>query len=423
MRVILSNLGTHGDIQPFLALGLEMAKHGHHPVVVSSSYFRPIAERLGLEFHALGPDLRPAIFNINMAIISRPEVSHSVEALTWIGAALTSQLFPMYRELLHLSDSAGALVCGQMQPAGRMVHDATGIPFASMQLTNLGSRGTAAYRHATEALINPARAEAGLPALDDPLTTGNESPQLSLYAFSRHVRPRQLDWPAHAHVCGYLFLDDSQWAPDAALEEFLRDGEPPVAVTFGSNMISQGDRFTELIVRALNRTGRRFLIQRGWSELAIPASPPHAMCVGYVPHEWLFPRCACVVHHGGAGTSGSVFRAGVPGVFVPHAFDQFAWSEFAADLGCSPRPVPFRDLTEDLLAEAIVDCLRNPSYALRARHLASLIAAEDGCARARRLIEQLVAATSGESEKESPARLQQQQVRRRAHIFRQRSRR
>ena len=191
MRVILSNLGTHGDILPFFALAVELARHGHDPVIVSSSYFRTDADRLGFEFHSIGPDLRPAIFEINMAIIRSPALSHSSEALSWIGASLTGQLVPIYRELLYLSDGADALVCGQMQPAGRMVHDTTGIPFASLQLTNLGSRGTTAYRKATEALINPARAEVGLPPLKDPMTSGSESPKLSLYAFSRYVRPRR----------------------------------------------------------------------------------------------------------------------------------------------------------------------------------------------------------------------------------------
>ncbi|HET7090157.1 MAG TPA: nucleotide disphospho-sugar-binding domain-containing protein, partial [Anaerolineae bacterium] len=72
-----------------------------------------------------------------------------------------------------------------------------------------------------------------------------------------------------------------------------------------------------------------------------------------VPHEWLFPRMAAIVHHGGAGTTAEAVRAGVPSIVTPFFADQPFWGQRIADLGVGPAPIPQRRLTTQKLAEAI----------------------------------------------------------------------
>jgi sterol 3beta-glucosyltransferase len=96
-------------------------------------------------------------------------------------------------------------------------------------------------------LINPFRAEYGLPPLRHPLTHDANSPQLALYAMSRHVFPPPPGWPAHYHMTGYFFLDDESYRPDPALAEFLKEGEPPVVITFGSMTHDDPEAITELL--------------------------------------------------------------------------------------------------------------------------------------------------------------------------------
>jgi sterol 3beta-glucosyltransferase len=109
-----------------------------------------------------------------------------------------------------------------------------------------------------------------------------------------------------------------------------------------------------------------------------------------VPHHWLFPRCRAIVHHGGAGTTAAVLRAGRPGIVVPHAFDQIGWAELTHQLGCSPVPLRYADLTADRLASALAAVDGDGSYARHAAALAIDIRAERGVERARTLIESLV---------------------------------
>src|SRR6185503_2604975 len=172
-----------------------------------------------------------------------------------------------------------------------------------------------------------------------PLTHDANSPQLALYAMSRHVFPPPPDWPAHYQMTGYFFFDDSSYEPYPELLEFLAAGEPPVVITFGSMTHDDPEAITELLLEAVGKVGCRTIIQQGWSGLAKREMPPGVHAAGFVPHAWLFPHASCVVHHGGPGTAAAAFRAGIPSIFVPHTFDQPIWADLAHDLG-TVAPIP-----------------------------------------------------------------------------------
>ncbi|MEU1229845.1 glycosyltransferase [Streptomyces sp. NPDC005828] len=141
----------------------------------------------------------------------------------------------------------------------------------------------------------------------------------------------------------------------------------------------QGERLGELVGAAVRRAGVRAVVQAGWAGLVGPDSDD-VLAVGDVPHDWLFPRTAAVVHHAGAGTTAAGLRAGAPAVPVPVMYDQPFWASRLHALGVAPRPVPFADLTAENLADAITACVSDPSHRRRAAELAHGLAAEDGAA-------------------------------------------
>jgi UDP:flavonoid glycosyltransferase YjiC (YdhE family) len=122
----------------------------------------------------------------------------------------------------------------------------------------------------------------------------------------------------------------------------------------------------------------RAVVQSGWAGLG-PVGDD-VLLVGDLPHEWLFPRVAAVVHHAGAGTTGAGLRAGVPAVPVPVLVDQPFWADRLHRLGVAPPPLPLDELTADTLADALRACLDEPTCRDRATALASRIRAEDGAA-------------------------------------------
>jgi len=200
------------------------------------------------------------------------------------------------------------------------------------------------------------------------------------HGFSPLVVPRPGDWPSRVEVAGYWWpARPDGWQPPAELADFLAAGPPPVFLGFGSMAPGQGERLSKLVAAAVKRAGVRAVVQAGWAELS--GCGADVLAIGDVPHDWLFPRTAAVVHHAGAGTTAAGLRAGVPAVPVPVMADQPFWASRLYELGVAPRPLPFQDLTAEALAAAITACLSEPAHRRRAAELARGIAAEDGAAR------------------------------------------
>jgi sterol 3beta-glucosyltransferase len=188
-------------------------------------------------------------------------------------------------------------------------------------------------------------------------------------------------------VTGYLFLDTPvTYSPPVGLADFLAAGEPPVCVSFGSMVNREAARIDGIVRAALERTHRRGVILTGWGG-AGPAAPGDALIyLDSAPHDWLFPRCKAVVHHGGAGVTAAGLRAGIPNVVVPHAADQPFWGRRVAAIGAGPAPLDLKHLTAEGLAGALAQA-DDPVLRARAGAIGNQIRAEDGVGEAVRLIE------------------------------------
>lgn len=375
-----------GDIHPYLALAVELARNGHKPLLAFPPYARSLIEETGLEYSSIGPDLQGVQAELITAMQKMPD---SAQALVGMFTPLVRALPQMFSELGALCAGADVLISGPMQPASRMIHELAGIPFVSVQENHFGGGGSPAFQQATASLINPFRLGLGLQPLRHPVTVDANSPQLALYAMSRHVTPPPPDWPGHYHMTGYFFMDGEQWQPYPELADFLAGGEPPVVISFGSMTHEDPAGVTDLILESVKQAGCRAILQQGWSGLGHESLPRDIHVAGFIPHTWLFDHAACVVHHGGPGTAAAAFRAGVPSVFVPHAFDQPIWSELARDMGMI-APIPFLELTAQRLSDAIKTTLATKRYYQVAAELRERIREERGVEKARILIEELV---------------------------------
>jgi UDP:flavonoid glycosyltransferase YjiC (YdhE family) len=214
-----------------------------------------------------------------------------------------------------------------------------------------------------------------------------EKPMLS--AYSPELIPRPDDWPGNLHLTGYFFLDDQlDWQPSPALQHFLDAGDPPVYIGFGSMGGTNPESLADLLLTALEKSGQRGLILSGWGGLHLERMPESVFVANSVPHRWLFPRMAAVVHHGGAGTTAEGLRAGVPNVIVPFILDQPFWGARINAMGLGPKPIPHKKLTADRLAVAIQTAIIDSQMRQRAQECGEAIRAENGVVNAVRVIEQ-----------------------------------
>jgi UDP:flavonoid glycosyltransferase YjiC (YdhE family) len=213
-----------------------------------------------------------------------------------------------------------------------------------------------------------------------------------LYGVSPNLLPRPHDYPANIYVCGQWVPPAAEWSPPQDLVEFLAAGEAPLYLGFGSMAgLVEPALLRELIAAV---AGRRVLFYPGWSNVQAAELPSSFFVVRDTPHSWLFPRTSVVIHHGGAGTTHSAARAGVPSVVMPFAGDQFFWAHRLERLGVAPAPVKSRNLRAAALARSIGLA---ESAAVRARSVAlgAQMAAEEGLSRAISAIEELMMGRGG----------------------------
>jgi len=153
------------------------------------------------------------------------------------------------------------------------------------------------------------------------------------------------------------------------------------------------ERLTEVALAALQATGCRGVLQAGWAGLGAGAVADDVYAVTEIPHDWLFPQMAAVVHHGGAGTTAAALRAGVPAIITPLFADQPLWGARVAALGVGPAPMPLRQVTAERLAAAIRQATRDSRMKARAVVLGERIRSEQGVLRAVEAFHQHVAHT------------------------------
>jgi sterol 3beta-glucosyltransferase len=226
------------------------------------------------------------------------------------------------------------------------------------------------------------------------LTRADGRPMPALLGYSPLIVPRPADWPETIAVTGFWFLDQpAGWTPPVELAEFLAAGPPPVYIGFGSMAGRNPERLTRAALDAVAATGCRAVLATGWGglEAAGIQVPPSVHVLESAPHDWLFPRMAALVHHGGAGTVAAGLRAGKPAVIVPFFGDQPFWGRRLAQLGVGPAPIPQKQLTGPRLAEALRVVTGDGRVRQRAAALGEQIRAEDGVGRAVAFIEQQLA--------------------------------
>jgi len=390
MNINILTIGTRGDVQPYIALGLGLKVRGHDVTIATLAEFQAQIVGYGLNHDVLRGDFIGAAQNAKTSnplklIKIYTEMAHDTLADEW-SSAQNADVFiynPAAFGGYHIAEKLGvplfaAFPAPMYTPTGAF--PSPFFPFANFGPLNkashrwFASMSTSIYRKPIEAWR---RDVLKLPPLK------NQKPVKTLYAYSKAVVPVPGDWDESSVVTGYWFLDSpADWQPSQDLTTFLQNGPPPVYIGFGSMFMNGGKKKTEMVLDALRLSGQRGILSTGWGGLTREDVPENVFVVDSVPHDWLFQQVSCVVHHGGAGTTGSGLRAGKPTVICPFLGDQPFWGRRVAALGVGPEPIPQRILTAEKLADAIRVAISDDGIRQRSEALGKIIRAEDGVGKA-----------------------------------------
>ncbi len=413
MNILINAFGTRGDIQPFIALGLGLQAAGHRVALCTSKGYQSFVEGYGLPYLEMDNTMLELA---QSAIGDVPSARDSMGMMKQMSRAMTLMMADEWRAAqafkpdvivyhpkcvgsLHVAEKLGIPALLSIPLPFYTPTRAFPVPFiANMPFGGALNRATFVMHRAQSAMfagmINTFRRDTlSLPSqgrFADVLKRANGEPVPVLYPFSPSVIPVPDDYPPHVHVTGYWFLDDTDWQPDAALAAFLDAGPAPVYVGFGSMPFKKNaEARTQAILNGLATTGQRAILARGWGGLSAADLPASVMMVDAVPHDWLFPRVAAVVHHGGAGTTAAGLRAGKPTLICPFLGDQPFWGKVVHDLGVGPQPIPAKKLAAEPVTAALREMVGNPAMRQKAEALGEKIRAEDGIANAVAIIERI----------------------------------
>jgi len=408
VRVVILAVGSRGDVQPCLALGLGLQDAGHSVVLASHREFEGFVTANGLDFKPLEGNPR-ALLQSEEGLAWLEAGGNPVRELRRLVAVARPMLRGLMRDTVAACRGTEAIVFSPLAATGYHVGEAMGVPTVLALLVPAWRTGTfpepgappwplgSLYNRVTHLIgeqsiwqpfretINAWRVrDLGLPRLPfrGPASSRRWRTMPVLAGYSPSIVPPAGDWGPNAAVTGYWFPPNARgWTVPASLTEFLDAGPPPVYVGFGSMPDRRPDQLAEVATRALRRVGARGIFGQGWADLSSTGGDD-VLAVDDVPHAWLFPRTAAVVHHGGAGTTHTGLRSGRPTVVVPFFTDQPFWGRRVAASGAGPAPIPRKRLTVGLLAAAIRRATSDAPMLDRARRIGEAIAREDGVKRA-----------------------------------------
>jgi UDP:flavonoid glycosyltransferase YjiC (YdhE family) len=414
LNIVIMVIGSRGDAQPFLKIGkLLHENYGHRVRIATHPAFRKFVEEdsdcPGLEFFSVGGD--PS--ELMSFMVKNPGMIPTLESVkagdvSRRRAAMAEMFEGFWRACINATDDerdvrnikmmgrrdpfvADAIIANPPSFAHLHCAEALGIPLhlmftfpytptqafphplASIKKSNVdpGYTNFISYPlvemmvwQGLGDLVNDFRVKTlGL----DPVSTlwaPGATYRLHVpftYLWSPGLVPKPEDWGDEVDVAGFVFLDlASSFTPPDPLRDFLENGdEPPIYIGFGSIVVDDPDRFTEMIIEAVKLAGVRALVSKGWGGLGGDSLdvPDNVLLLDNTPHDWLFPRIRACVIHGGAGTTAIALKCGKPTMIVPFFGDQHFWGTMVANAGAGPEPVPYKQLDAEKLAEGIKFCI------------------------------------------------------------------
>jgi sterol 3beta-glucosyltransferase len=406
VRLSIVTVGSEGDTRPLASLCRGLLDNGHEVKLFADQSTLSLPRTLGVPCEALQGDMKSILpiadprEKLRFAQLIRVGkdlkafiASHSASWLRTVGEHAARSDAILFSSLalsvgLTLRDELQKTTVGlAFQPGGAPTREFCSPGLPPMKLpgwANLCTHKLMLRQWWSLFAVSGPRARHEVfgttvtrrPAFDFPM----------LYGVSRELVPQPADWPADHVICGHWYTPMPDWQPPPDLLDFIGD-EPPIYAGFGSPASFVRVQALGALVDAV--AGRRVVFSPGWSKIDRSVLPDNFFIARDVPHEWLFPRVSLAIHHGGAGTTHTAARAGIPQVILPFGSDQFFWAGRVAARGAAP-PRPRNAARNSAAIAKMIAFAQLDSTRQKAQELARAMARETGVLKAVRAIEGLV---------------------------------
>lgn len=406
MRFAVVTFGSEGDTRPLAALCRGVLDRGHELRLFAEHSTLSLPQRLGIQCEVLAGDVKASLpIGDPRRDIRLSEVLHSIKALNSVIARNTVAW--MRTVAPYLSSADAILVSSLAASAGNALGKELQKPviglffqpitptceFSSPMLPPMNLPGWArrltfrGVQRQTWKVCGRAAQAARLDVFGTRATQRLSFDHPMLYGVSRALVAQPSDWPADHCICGHWSRPVDGWEAPADLLAFLAAGEPPIYAGFGSPAGFIRKKALAPLIEAI--AGRRAVFSPGWSRIDSNVLPGNFFIARNVPHEWLFPRMSVAIHHGGAGTTHTAARAGIPQVILPIGADHFFWAHRVALQGAAPKYSRRARFNAASIA-TMIDFAQREETRENARLLGEMMSREDGVGTAIREIERIL---------------------------------
>lgn len=393
MHIVLTGLGSYGDVLPMVGLGAALRSRGHRATVVANPYFRDVVEQAGLELAAVGT------IDEYVALTTHPNLWHPFRGPKLVLRYGSQYLTELYEQIEAVATPGETVLAAHgLDLASRTHHERYGTPLATCHFAPLALRtlydtprffgllaGTRTPRWmkrlqfylADRAVIDPIvgpklnalRATLGLPPVTRVYRQWHNSPQLVLGMWPDWFAARQPDWPDTFESVGFPLWDSTDEATlPAGLQQFLDDGTPPFVFVPGSAN-AQAGHFFHVAAEVCHRLDARAIFATKFAEQLPQPLPPEILHADFVPFSRLLPHARALVHHGGIGSSAQALATATPQLVMPMAYDQLDNAMRLERLGVASYVLP-ASFTVDRVEARLTELLSRPELRERCQELA-----------------------------------------------------
>ncbi|MCK4357568.1 MAG: glycosyltransferase family 1 protein [Candidatus Cloacimonetes bacterium] len=404
MKIILTAIGTRGDIEPFLATGKILKENGHQVICAFSEQFRELTDSSELEFASLGKKYFD-LFDSDAGRIAMGGGKGIKKFFAYIKLSI-NQTAPNKEKEFKLYE-----LIKQERP-DRVVYNSKTIYPIIWEYKNSGKTTFLSpfpYLHYVKGhsllvfgkdygdflnkltfklydfgvVTTTMTAKKWLHINDKIMRKEIKKIIRSrnfIYTISPRLFPRPRHWESNIKILGHQALKRKiDWKPEKELTEFIEKHEKILFITFGSMINPEPKRKTKIILKILEQNKIPAIINTASGGLIKPDNFNSELIyfVSQVPYDWIFPKMYAVMHHGGAGTTHLALTFGCATLIIPHFIDQFIWDKTISELGVGPRGIKISRITNKNLEPKVLELLSNKSFKERSERIGNQMGKED----------------------------------------------
>ncbi len=397
MKILLTSIGTRGDMEPFLAIGEILKEKGHEIICLMPEQFRNLVEDSGFEFASLGHEF--------IEMLDSPAGKTAMG-----GGKFGLKKMRAYLKLIALQKSINKkmvlkqeAVINELQP-DKIVHNGKTIYPVVWGISNPGKRilispvpylhyvkdhahvafnknygpiiNKLTYKLANYGLVKTISGSVKWLSTHQKLKTRAINKALfdneTIYTISPALFKRPDYWSENLQVLGYHErAKTTNWKPSETLEAFLKQHPKLVLVTFGSMINTNPPQKTKIILEILERNKIPAIINSASGGLVKPTTFNTDLFyfVERIPYDWICPKLYAVVHHGGSGTTHTAIKYSCASLIIPHIIDQYVWNKIVYKKGVGPLGMDISKINRRRLEPIILDLLTNQTYKNKAEEL------------------------------------------------------